>query len=55
MSEELFKKMFEKAFNPEIQGCLSAIESVAGYRLSSADKKPFLYFHDSPLFGFRSH
>ena len=40
------KKISESFFSPEIQGCLSAIESIAGYKLAAADRQPFLYFHN---------
>jgi hypothetical protein len=46
MDNEIFKKMTESFFSPEIQGCLSVIESIAGYKLSAADRQPFLYFHN---------
>ena len=45
MDDEIFKKMTENFFSPEIQGCLSVVESIAGYKLSAADRQPFLYFH----------
>ena len=46
MDNEIFKQMTETFYSPEIQGCLSAVESIIGYKLSAADKQPFLYFHN---------
>lgn len=46
MDTDVFKKMTESFFSPEIQGCLSAIESITGYQLSATDRQPFLYFHN---------
>lgn len=46
MDTDVFKKMMESFFSPEIQGCLSAIESITGYQLSATDRQPFLYFHN---------
>jgi hypothetical protein len=31
--------------NPAVQRCIAGVEMVAGYRLSEADKRPFLTFH----------
>ncbi len=45
MDGDVFKQMFSTFLTPEIQGCLSAIDSVAGFKLSESDRKPFLYFH----------
>lgn len=45
MNEEPFQQMFATFSSPEIQGCLAAIESAAGYKLSARDRQPFLYFH----------
>lgn len=44
--DDVFKKMSESFFSPEIQGCLSVVESIAGYKLSASDRQPFLYFHN---------
>ncbi|WP_326429923.1 hypothetical protein VQ574_07820 [Stutzerimonas frequens] len=44
--DDVFQQMTSSFFSPEIQGCLSVVESVAGYRLSAADRQPFLYFHN---------
>jgi len=44
--DDTFKKMLESFFSPEIQGCVSVVESIAGYKLSASDRQPFLYFHD---------
>ena len=46
MSREINKQMINCLFSPEIQGCISAAESIAGYKLSTSDRQPFLYFHD---------
>lgn len=46
MDNEVFKKMTETFYSPEIQGCLSAIETIAGYKLAATDRQPFLYFHN---------
>jgi hypothetical protein len=43
--DDVFKKMANSFFSPEIQGCLSVVEAVAGYKLSASDRQPFLYFH----------
>ena len=32
--------------SPEIKGCLSALDSILGYKLISSDSQPFKYFHD---------
>jgi len=45
MNKEIFKKLTDNLNSPEIQGCLSVINSITGYNLSAADKQPFLYFH----------
>jgi len=44
--DDVFKQMTSSFFSPEIQGCLSVVESVAGYKLAAADRQPFLYFHN---------
>lgn len=44
--DDVFEQMFNSFFSPEIQGCLSVVESVAGYKLSAADRQPFLYFYN---------
>ncbi|WP_179153264.1 hypothetical protein [Chromohalobacter israelensis] len=44
--DDVFKQMTGSFFSPEIQGCLSVVESVAGYKLAAADRQPFLYFHN---------
>ncbi len=44
--DDIFKKMAESFFSPEIQGCVSVVESIAGYKLSASDRQPFLYFHN---------
>ncbi|WP_283745584.1 hypothetical protein [Sideroxydans sp. CL21] len=46
MDEDIFKNMTASFFNPEIQGCLSAVQSITGYQLSAVDRQPFLYFHN---------
>lgn len=46
MDGEIFKKMTELHFSNEIQGCLSVIEEVAGYKLSTSDCQPFSYFYN---------
>ncbi len=46
MDEDVFRKMSESFSSPEIQGCLSVVDSIVGYRLSAADRQPFLYFHN---------
>lgn len=43
--DDVFQQMTNSFFSPEIQGCLSVVESVAGYKLSASDRQPFLYFH----------
>ena len=44
--QDEFKKMLETYSSPEIQGCLTALKSIAGYELSPADRQGFLYFHN---------
>lgn len=46
MDDEIFKKMTETFLSTEIQGCLSAVESIAGFKISAMDRQPFLYFHN---------
>lgn len=46
MDDEIIRKMTENFFSPEIQCCLSVVESITGYKLSAADRQPFLYFHN---------
>lgn len=46
MDEDIFNKMTATLFSPEIHGCMSVIESIAGYKLSASDRQPFLYFHN---------
>ena len=46
MDEEVFKQMATSFFSPEIQGCLSVVESIVGYKLPAADRQSFLYFHN---------
>lgn len=45
MDEDVFKRMRDSVASPAIQGCMAAIESIAGFPLSSIDRQPFLYFH----------
>jgi hypothetical protein len=45
MTQDVFKKMMENMLTPEIQGCLSAVESIAGFTLPALERQPFLYFH----------
>lgn len=44
--DDVFKRMADSLFSPEIQGCLSVVESAAGYKLEASDRQPFLYFHN---------
>ena len=44
--DDIFKQMENSLFSPEIQGCLTVIDSIAGYKLSAFDRQPFLYFHN---------
>lgn len=44
--DDVFKQMTNSFFSPEIQGCLSVVESVTGYKLGASDRQPFLYFHN---------
>jgi hypothetical protein len=44
--DEVFRQMSGSFFNPEIQGCLKVVDSIAGYKLGVADRQPFLYFHN---------
>lgn len=46
MDEELFNRMTESFLSPEMQECISVIESITGYKLSASDRQPFLYFHN---------
>ncbi|MBP1473510.1 hypothetical protein J7I44_04315 [Frateuria sp. MAH-13] len=46
MDEEIFRRMLAMHSSPEIQACLAAVESIAGYKLSAVDRQPFLYFHN---------
>lgn len=44
--DDFIRKSQERLMSPEIQGCISVIDSILGYKLSSSDKQPFLYFHN---------
>ena len=44
MNEDIFKKLIGNFFSPEIQGCIKAVESVTGFKLSAVDEQPFRYF-----------
>jgi len=43
--DDTFKAMLAAFSSPEISACRAAIEAIAGYKLSAADRQPFLYFH----------
>lgn len=44
--DDAFKQMINVFSSPEVQGCLSVVESIAGYKLVASDRQPFLYFHN---------
>ncbi len=46
MSDEIFNEMLASFFSPEIQECISFVESVVGCNLSLEERDPFLYFHN---------
>lgn len=50
MKEQIDKKsynlMIETFLKPEIQECISSVESIAGFNLSTEHRKPFIQFHN---------
>ncbi|NBS15819.1 MAG: hypothetical protein EBT06_03965 [Gammaproteobacteria bacterium] len=46
MDQDVFEQMFQSFASPEIQGCLAAVTSIAGFELLTVDRQPFLYFHN---------
>lgn len=43
---DFFEDSIKRLSTPEIKGCISVINSILGYKLKSADRQPFLYFHN---------
>lgn len=46
MDEDVFRNLKEIFGHPDVQGCLSAVESIVGFKLAEVDRQPFLYFHN---------
>lgn len=46
MNKNVFNKMIDRIIDPEIQECLSSVDSIVGFKLSKEDEQPFLYFHN---------